>query len=380
MIKGICFIVGFFISSNVLAAKSLGDAYAEKAKEAILIDYDTGTVLYEKNADMPTNPSSMTKVMTVYLAFERLKDGRLSLKDPMRISTKAWKTQGSRMFLNPNTFVPVDDLLHGVITVSGNDASVALAEGMCGSEENAAYEMTEKAHAIGATNTTFKNAHGLAAPGHLSTARDLATIALALIKNFPEYYPWFKEKKYTYNKITQPNRNPLLNLSHLNADGLKTGVTDEGGYGLIGSAEKDGRRLVLVVNGLPSEKERATVSEQLLSWGFREFETITLAKANVKLVQAPTWLGTTPTVDLVVGEDVTLTLSKEKKKTLSMDAIYESPIPAPLTEGQRVGTLLVHIAGELDKEIPLLAATSVEKVGPFKRVFAALQHIIWGHG
>jgi D-alanyl-D-alanine carboxypeptidase (penicillin-binding protein 5/6) len=380
MIRFISFVGALFLSTHALAAKSLGDAYAEKAKEVVLMDYDTGAILYEKNAETPTNPSSMTKVMTVYLAFDRLKEGRLALADKMRVSPKAWKTQGSRMFLNPNTFVTVEELLHGVITVSGNDASIVLAEGMSGSEENAASEMTEMAHAIGAVNTTFKNAHGLAAPGHLSTAKDLALIARRMIQNFPEYYPLFKEKKYTYNKISQPNRNPLLNLSHLNADGLKTGVTDEGGYGLIGSAEKDGRRLILVVNGLPSEKERAIASEQLLSWGFRDFETLTLARANTKIAEAPTWLGISPTVDLVVAEDVTLTLSKDKKKNLSMEVVYQSPIPAPLMQGQPVGTLVIHIPGEIDKEVPLLAGYAVERVGPLRRVFAALHHIIWGHG
>ena len=368
------------LAANSFASKSLGDAYAEKAKEVILIDYATGAILYEKNPDVLTNPSSMTKVMTVYLAFDRLKNGRFKMDDKIMVSPKAWKTGGSRMFLNPNTFVTVEELLHGIITVSGNDASVALAEGMGGTEENAAHEMTEKAREIGATNTTFKNAHGLAESGHLSTVRDLATIARAMIRNFPEYYPLFKETSYTYNKISQPNRNPLLGIAHLNADGLKTGMTDEGGYGLIGSAEKEGRRLILVVNGLSSEKERATVSEQLLSWGFREFETATLVKAHTSIAQAPTWLGTEPTVDLVVGEDVTLTLSKDKKKDITMEIVYTSPLPAPLTQGQRIGSLVIHMPGQNDQEVPLLVAKAVESVGPFQRVFAALKHIIWGHG
>jgi len=375
-----CFIAVLVLASQTFAAKSLGDAYAEKAKEVILIDYETGAVLYEKNADTLTNPSSMTKVITVLLAFQRLKDGRLSMQDKLMISPKAWKTGGSRMFLNPNTFVTVEELLHGIITVSGNDASVALAEGMSGTEENAADEMTAIAREYGATNTTLKNAHGLAAPGHLSTARDLALISRNLIKNFPEYYPLFKEKSYTYNKISQPNRNPLLGVTHLNADGLKTGMTDEGGYGLIGSAEKDGRRLILVINGLSSEKERATVSEQLLSWGFREFETVTLAKAYTPILQAPTWLGTEPTVDLIVGKDVSLTLSKDKKKEITLEAVYTSPIPAPLTQEQPVGNLIIHIPGQEDQQVPLLAAKAVDSVGPFQRVFAALKHIIWGHG
>ena len=360
------------------AALSLGDAYATKAKEVILIDFDTGAVLYEKNADIPTNPSSMTKVMLLYMAFDRLKTGRLNLQDSIPISTKAWKTGGSRMFLNPNTFVTVEELIHGIATLSGNDASIALAEAIGGTEENAALEMTEKARAIGTSNTTFKNAHGLAEEGHLTTVRDLALIAQSLIKEFPEYYPYFKEQSYTYNKITQPNRNPLLSVPHLNADGLKTGMTDEGGYGLIGSAVQNGRRLIVVVNGLASEKERATVSEQLLSWGFREFESLTVVKAHTPLVQAHTWLGTHPTVGLEVTEDVTVTLAKEKKKGITMEVVYKSPIPTPLTKGQPVGKLVIHIPGQSDREIPLVTSEPVEIVGPFSRALAALRYIIWG--
>ncbi len=371
----------FIFSNGVHAASpTLGDAYAEKAKEAILIDCDTGTVLYEKNADALTYPSSMTKIMSVYLAFERLKDGRMNLQSPILISPKAWKTGGSRMFLNPNTHVSLEEILKGVIIQSGNDASVALAEGLGGTEENFAREMTEKAHSIGAKNTSFKNAHGLTEDDHVSTVRDLAIIGRSIIKEFPEYYPYFGETKYTHNGITQPNRNPLLSIGHLKADGLKTGMTDEGGYGLVGSAEKDGRRLIVVVNGLKSEKDRATVSEQLLSWGFREFENKTFPKSGMPVVQGvKTWLGEEPTVDLTVQEPVTIVLDKGKMKQIKMEAIYQEPLEAPLAQGQVVGTLQITMPDQSIREIPLVIAKAVPSVGPFKRILSAFNYIIWGH-
>lgn len=361
-------------------SNSLGDAYAGKARHVILMDYDTGEILYERDPDTPTHPSSMTKIMTVYLAFERLKDGRITLQDKLPVSTKAWKTGGSRMFIEPNTYVTIEDLLKGVVIVSGNDASVALAEGLGGNEENFAAEMTERAHALGAKTTSFKNAHGLAEDGHFTTARDLATISRSIIKEFPEYYPYFAETTYEYNNIKQPNRNPLLSKRHLSADGLKTGVTDyiHGGYGLVGSAKKGNRRLILVVNGLETEKERATVSEQLMSWGFREFDNVTLFKAGDTVDTANTWLGASPTVTLTTLEDITLTLEKSKQKQVKVEAVYEAPIEAPIRQGQEIGKLVITIPGKAPIENPLVAGNSVEPVGAFQRVFSALNYIIWG--
>jgi len=368
-----------FIANGSARPPSLGDAYALKAREAILMDYDTGTVLYEKNADAPTYPSSMTKIMTIYLAFERLKDGRMTLQSPIPISVKAWKTGGSRMFLEPNTHVPLEELMRGVIIQSGNDASVALAEGLGGIEENFAREMTEKAHALGAKNTEFKNAHGLFEAGHITTVRDLALISRSMVKEFPQYYPYFGEVRYTHNGITQPNRNPLLSIPHLKADGIKTGMTDEGGYGLVGSAEQDGRRLIVVVNGLLSEKERATVSEQLLSWGFREFENRTFPRSGTVIAQVKTWLGVDPTVDLIVHEGLTLVLAKDKNKNIAMEAIYKEPLEAPIQKGQVAGILRITLPDNSTREIPMTAAATVEQVSPFKRIFSALNYIIWGH-
>ena len=370
----------FYFSSATAATTNLGDAYAQNAKEVILMDYETGTVLYEKNADTLTSPSSMTKIMTVYLAFEGLKDGRLNLQSPVAVSPKAWKTGGTRMFLDPNTYVPLEEILRGIIIQSGNDASVALAETLGRTEENFAREMTDKAHAIGAKNTTFKNAHGLFEEGHVSTARDLAIIGRSIIKEFPAYYHYFGETSYTHNRIPQPNRNPLLSITHLKADGLKTGRTDEGGYGLVGSAEQNGRRLIVVVNGLPSEKERATVSEQLLSWGFREFETRTLPKPGIPVVQGvKTWLGVESTVDLTVQEPVTVIIDKSKGNQVKVEALYQEPLEAPLSQGQIVGALIITLPDQSVREVPLVTAQAVTMVSPFQRILSAFNYIVWGH-
>jgi D-alanyl-D-alanine carboxypeptidase (penicillin-binding protein 5/6) len=374
------FVLCLFVYSLAESATRIGDAYAQKAKEVILMDYETGTVLYEKNADTLTSPSSMTKIMSVYLAFERLKDGRLTLHSPILISPKAWKTGGTRMFLDPNTYVPLEEILRGIIIQSGNDASVALAESLGGTEENFAHEMTEKAHALGAKDSIFRNAHGLFEVGHVSTVRDLALIARSIIKEFPQYYPYFGEISYSHNGITQINRNPLLSISHLKADGLKTGRTDEGGYGLVGSAEQNGRRLIVVVNGLPSEKERATVSEQLLSWGFRDFETKTFPRPDTPVIaEAKTWLGVEPTVGLTVQAPVTVILDKSKETQVKVEALYQEPLEAPLPQGQIVGTLIITLPDQSVREVPLVTTHPVALVSPFQRILSAFNYIVWGH-
>jgi len=361
------------------ANTDIANKYAEFAKEAILMDVDTGTVIYEKNPDKITHPSSMTKIMTVYPAFIRLKDGRLSMEDKFKTSTRAWKTGGTRMFLEPNKYVKVADLLKGIIVQSGNDASIVIAENLGGSEENYANEMTELAESLGAKNSSFKNAHGLAEPGHYSTVRDLATITSQLIKNFPDLYYLFKEKVFTYNNIKQYNRNPLLKIPGLNATGTKTGHTDEGGYGLVGSAEKDGRRLVVVVNGLPSEKKRAEAAERLLNWGFREFNNYTMFEVGKPIVEANTWLGTKGTVPLITNGSVRITLPKASKHSMKVEAVYSSPIAAPIQKGQLVGRLEITSQNSDTINIPLLAGESVEEVGIFGRLLSALRYIVWGH-
>lgn len=366
--------------ASVSSTQALGDAYAKGAKEAILMDGITGDVLYEKNPDAMTHPSSMTKIMTVYLAFKRLKEGRITLEDTFPVSTKAWKTGGSRMFVEPNTQVALPDLIRGIAVQSGNDASIVLAEGLGGTEENFALEMTETAQALGAKNTSFRNAHGLSEPGHYSTVRDLAIIAQSMMKNFPLHFPYFAEKSFTYNKIKQPNRNPILYAKGFEPTGLKTGVTDEGGYGLVATAKKEGRNLVLVVNGVSSQKERAVTSEQLLNWGFREFENIKVAQGGTEIIKANTWLGESPTLSLMIGSDVTVTVERSKRHQIKVEAVYKGPIEAPIQSGQVLGTLQIQIPGRPIIEKPLMAAHDVKLVSPIKRIVSAIHYLIWGHG
>ena len=265
--------------SSVLALVAFGvlasqpaRAYETSAGQAILVDANTGTVLFEKNADEITFPSSMTKLMTIYLVFAHLADGSLHLDDELPVSEKAWRMQGSKMFVEVGTSVRVEDLLRGVVVQSGNDATVVLAEGLAGSEEAFAVEMTEMAQELGMTNSVFRNASGWPDPDHVSSARDLAILAQRTIEDFPQYYHYYAEEVFVWHDIEQHNRNPLL-YNTPGADGLKTGHTEAAGYGLTASAERDGRRLILVVNGLASTQERASEGQRLIEYGFREFET-----------------------------------------------------------------------------------------------------------
>lgn len=351
------------------------------ASQAILIDAMTGEVLFEKNPDQLTVPSSMTKIMTVYLLFSQIKSGEVKLSDTFSVSTAAWRKQGSKMFVNLNENVNVEDLIRGIVVQSGNDASIVVAEGLSGAEDVFAAEMTKVARELGAKNTTFKNATGWPDPLHLSTARDLATISLRLIKDFPEMYKrYFSETDFTYNKIHQMNRNPLLYKTNLGADGIKTGHTDDGGYGLVASAVQDGRRLVLVVNGLPSIGERARQAEALLLWGFRNFKTPLVFRKNQPVVNANVWLGAKPTVPLVVKNDIYYTVERSKFKDLKVEAKYTDPIAAPLAPGQVVGKIIVS-CGEGKKiiESPLYTTEAVEQAGFADRIKAAFNHLMWGH-
>ncbi|MDA0339425.1 MAG: D-alanyl-D-alanine carboxypeptidase, partial [Proteobacteria bacterium] len=287
-----------------------------EAKQAILIDLDTNTVLYEKNPDEEMSPSSMTKLMTGYLVFDALKRGDIKLDDMMPVSSRAWKMGGSQMFLEVGERVPVEQLIKGVIIVSGNDACVALAEGIAGSEEYFAELMTERAKELGMKNSQFLNSHGLHEDGHYSTARDLAILGQNIVEKFPEFYGYYSEDSFSYSvdiksgkPITQYNPNPVLGVV-AGADGMKTGFTDAGGYGLVASAKRGDRRLMMVINGLPSGRARAREAERMLEWGFRNFRSYDLFKAQQVLDDAPVWLGKTAKVPLVVEEDVRLTLSR----------------------------------------------------------------------
>jgi D-alanyl-D-alanine carboxypeptidase (penicillin-binding protein 5/6) len=351
---------------------------ADLAKQAILVEAETGTVLYEKNADELMVPSSMSKLMTVIPVFERLKDGRLRMTDQFPVSVNAWKKEGSRMFINPNTTVSVEDLLKGIIIQSGNDACTALAEGLGGTESNYAEEMTREAHKIGATNSTFKNASGLPEPDHLTTPRDLATIARTILKKYPEFYPLFGEKEFTYNNIKQGNRNPLLYKPDLQADGFKTGHTEAAGYGLVGSAIQNGMRLIVVINGTKNVNERSQVSENLLRWGFREFRKFKLFSAGKVLETAHVWMGQEPTVPLVIPQDVILFMLGTTRTTLTAQLTYTNPLVAPLKAGTVVGKLTVSGPNFKTIDYPVVVGKTVEEVGPVERITSALNYVIWG--
>jgi len=347
------------------------------AREAVLLDAATGTVLLDKDADTSMPPASMSKIMTVYLVFERLKDGRLSLDDEFLVSEKAWRKGGSKMFVKVGNRVRIEDLLRGVIVQSGNDACIVLAEGISGSEEAFAEEMTRKAATLGMTGSRFANATGWPDPNQRMTARDLATLAKRIVQDFPDYYHYFSETEFVWNDIKQPNRNPILYAS-VGADGLKTGHTEEAGYGLTASAVQDSRRLILVLNGLESEKARAEESERLLGWGFREFGNYALVQPGEVVDEAPVWLGETATVAAVVPDGLTLTLPRKARAEMKVKVVYEAPVTAPIVAGQEVGKMIVSIPGAEPIVVPLQAADAVARLGPIGRISAGLRFLVFG--
>lgn len=348
-----------------------------KAREAILIDYQTGAVLLDKNADALTDPASMTKMMTVYLLFERLKDGSLTLQDTLPVSEKAWRKGGSKMFVEVDSQVTVEDILRGIMVQSGNDAAIVVAEALGGSEEAFARQMTDKARELGMESSLFRNATGWPDPEHVVTVRDLATLAKATLDNFPDFYKIYAEREFTYNGIRQYNRNPLLGRS-AGADGLKTGFTDEAGYGLTASAERDGRRLILVVNGLESVKDRRIEAQKLMDWGFREFDNYALFAAGETVTEAAVWLGELPSVPLVVDTDVLLTLQRKARRDMKVRVVYDGPVPAPIEQGQELARLRIEFPDGEARDYPLRAGAPVAQLGLVGRLAAALKYIVWG--
>lgn len=361
--------------------------FTTSASYAYLMDYDTGAVLLDKKGDELMAPASMSKLMTAYVVFDKLKQGQLSLEDEFTVSENAWRKGGSKsgsstMFLDPNSTVKVGDLLKGVIIQSGNDACITLAENLAGSEDNFAAEMTIKAREIGLEKSTFKNATGWPNKEHLMTSKELAELARKIIREFPEYYPLYSEKSFKYNGINQENRNPLLYSMPDQADGMKTGHTEKSGYGLVGSAKStDGsRRLILVVNGLKTMKERGQEAKKILDWGFREFDNYTFYTKGSVVEQIPVWMGAVETVPGVVDENVVVTMKRldylKKKVTL----IYEAPVKAPIDKGQRLGTLRISLPDGENYDFPVVAGESVGKVGYFGKLKAVFIYMLSGKG
>ncbi len=366
----------------VLLAARPAAAIESTAKEALLMDLTTDTVLFAKDADKPMPPASMSKMMTVYMLFERLRDGSLSLDDTFRVSERAWRKGGARsgsstMFLKPNSRVRVEDLIRGIVVQSGNDACIAVAESLASSEEAFAEQMTARARELGLENSTFRNATGWPHPEHRMSPRDLALLAKHTIENFPEYYHYYSEKSFTYNEIRQHNRNPLLYWD-MGADGLKTGHTKEAGYGLVSSAKRGARRLVLIVNGLPTKKARSKESERLLEWGFREFENYALFQEGETVLEAGVWLGEAPTVPLVIEEALTLTLPRKARRNMTVSVKYQGPLPAPVTRGTELARLVIMAPGVETREIPLVAGTDVKQLGFIGRVTESVKFILFG--
>lgn len=356
-------------------------AYAEQietlAKQAILVDTGTGVVLLDKNADERMPTSSMSKVMSLYVIFDALKQGRLQLEDEISVSEKAWRMEGSKMFIKVGTKVKVEELIRGVAIQSGNDAVVALAESVSGTEEAFADAMNVKAAELGLANSHFVNASGWPDPDHYSTPRDLATLAQRIITDFPEHYHYFSEKEFTYNKIRQQNRDPLLGRVQ-GADGIKTGHTEVAGYGLIGSAQRDGRRLILVVNGLPDEKARGDEGARLMEWGFKNFETKKIISKGEIIDSAKVWLGDKSAVPLSASSDMTVVLPRTQRAQLKLTLSYQEPLKAPVKKGEQAALLRVELPGQKPVEMPLLAGEDVARKGVFGRVADRLGYLLTG--
>ena len=333
----------------------------------ILQDYHTGKVLAENNADAKLAPASLTKIMTVYVVFTELSNGHLHLEDMVTISEKAWKTSGSRMFVELGNQVKVEDLLKGVIIQSGNDASVALAEHVGGNEETFAEMMNQHAIRLGMANSHFKNSDGLPVEDHYTTARDLAILTTALIKEFPDYYRWFSQKEFTFNKITQQNRNKLLSRDE-SVDGVKTGFTDDAGYCLVASALREDMRLISVVMGAKSANARANENQTLLNYGFRFYESHRLYQGKTALNEARVWKGASKTISLGLAEDIYVTIPRRQYKDLKAVINVDKKITAPVADGAKLGSVKVTLKDEVVINKDLVALKAVDQGNIFQRL------------
>jgi len=367
---------------NPVSGPKSSEGFQTIAAHAILIDADSGTVLFEKGADELVPPASLSKLMTAEMVFNELKQGRLKPTDEFRVSTNAWRRGGapshtSSMFIAINTRVSVDALLHGVIIQSGNDACIVLAEGIAGNETAFAELMTKRAREIGLTKSTFGNSNGLPDPRQLMTSRELAKLARHIIRTYPEYYKLYGEREFTWGKIRQYNRNPLLTMN-IGADGLKTGFTKEAGHGLVGSAEQNGLRLIVVINGLKTEKERADEGKKLLEWGFHSFQSGLLFNDGQEIATAKLFGGEKGHVPLVAAKEVRLMVPRGSRERIIARVVYTGPVPAPVQQGQKIGTLKVWRGDFVVLEVPLQAADSVGTGSMSQRAFDAASELVLG--
>lgn len=366
----------------VLAGIGSAAAIETQARNAILMDYDTGQYLYVKDHEKMVPPASMSKLMTVNMIFEKLKDGSLSLDDTFTVSERAWKlggtaSGGSTMFLKIGEKVRVEDILKGILIQSGNDACIVAAENLAGSEDDFAEMMNKRARELGLNNSSFANSTGLPHPDQKMSVEDLAKLARHIIKEFPEFYHIFSEKYYTHNNITQGNRNPLL-YSMPNADGLKTGHTEEAGFCLTASAKKGERRLIEVMTGMNSNKERSEEAERLMEWGFREFNNYNLLNKGQEIAEIPVVFGNEKEVRLVVPETVKRTLKKSQAPKIKMTAVYDKPVKAPVAAGDKLGEVRIELDGQEMENVPLVADKNIEKLGFFGRIGQNLKYLLFG--
>ena len=345
------------------------------ARAAIVLDLASGAVLMEKNADQPLPPASMSKLMTLNMVFEALADGRLSLDDRFPVSETAWRMGGSKMFVHVGDRIRVEDLLYGVTVQSGNDACIVLAEGLAGTEAAFAARMNERAPEIGLTDSHFVNATGWPDDAHLMSVRDLARMASRIVTEFPQFHPFFSEREFTWEGITQANRNPLLALD-IGADGMKTGHTEAAGYGLVATLNRDGRRGVVVLAGLSSMSERRIEAEKLANWAYREFRTGALYRAGEAVAEAEVWIGDAPRVGLAPASDLMVTVPVADADRIRARVRYDGPVRAPIAKGQHIADLIVETPGVGAVSYPLLATADVGAGGVVERLTAAARLLL----
>ena len=364
------FVIFLLISSNAHSIETI-------AKQAILYDMDTKSVIFKKNSDQLVSPSSMSKIMTIYYTFKKIKSGELSLQDEFIVSNKAWKKGGSKMFVKVNDKVKVEDLIRGIIVQSGNDACIVLAEGLSGSESLFSEDLTELGKEIGLKNSFFTNSTGWPDPQHLMTVDDLLTLSIRTVEDFPDLLHYYAEKEFTYNGIKQLNRNPLL-FSDLGTDGLKTGHTSLGGYGLVATVKKQNRRLILVLNGLKSSKDRAKEAKRLINIGFNQYESIKIANANENIKTLNVWGGDKKTIDVFSKEELSITVPKRVKKQLSFFIKYQSPLLPPISGEIPIAEFLIRKNKEILKKYELYTNEKVEKMNFFQKIFHNFKYLFLG--
>ena len=369
-------LIFILISSILFTTKA--NSIDTKAEQAVVIDFNTNEILFDKNSNFKIIPASMTKIMTVYVAFDRIKNTEFSITDKCKVSPKAYKMGGSRTFLEIDDQVTVDDLLKGIIVQSGNDASIALAECLGGTEEDFAKLMNVYSKKLNMINTNFVNSSGWPDDNHYSSVYDLAILSNALIRDFPNLYSYFEMDEFTYNDISQPNRNKLLKQVD-GADGLKTGFTKKSGWGIAATAKRNNRRITVVISGTNSSRSRLNESSNLLNWAFNQTSQKTLIEKDQIIKKVDVWLGSEPSVNLVSSEKVISTLSFDQIQLLESSIEYNKPISAPIIAGKEYGKLNINISGKPDIIISLVADKNITEINPFSKILAAIKYLLFGN-